>query len=196
MGRKSLQIQRRAEILDACEAIALEEGLAAATATRVAGRVGIDRTTVHHYFHTQADLLGGLVERIIDSFLVEDQKTEAKLGPGAEVGDLLDFMMTPAFSVPHYDRLLDELAAAAHHDDEVDRQLCRLHRALEDSVITLLLQALPEVPPERVREFAYTFHPLIEGVQTLQAYGIPEDRLRAAQRAARKMLKDLLNEMT
>ncbi len=68
MGRKSLQTVRRAQIMDACEAIVLEEGLAAASPARVAGRVGLDRTTVHHYFRTRADLLGGLVERIVDGY--------------------------------------------------------------------------------------------------------------------------------
>ena len=172
----------------------LKEGLSAASPARVAGRVGIDRTTVHHYFRTQADLLGGLVERIVDGYLAEDQKVEAKLGPGAEAGDLLDFMLSPSFALPHYDRLLDEVAAASHRHAEVKRQLRRLYRALEESVVSLLSKALPDVPPERVRETAYTLYPLIEGVHLLHAQGFPDDRLRAAQRTARELVEALRNE--
>lgn len=194
MGRKSLQNQRRDEILSACEAIVLEEGLAAASPTRVAGRIGIDRTTVHHYFRTQADLLSGLVERIVDAYLTEDRKLEDELKLGADVGELVDFMLTPSFALPHYDRLLDEVAAASHRDAKIKSQLNRLYRALEKSVVSLLLKALPDVPPERVRETAYTLHPLIEGVHLLQANGLPDNRLRAAQRCARELVEALRNE--
>jgi hypothetical protein len=58
MGRKSLQAVRRTQILDACEEIVLEEGLASASPAWVAGRVGLDRTTLHHYFRTRSELLG------------------------------------------------------------------------------------------------------------------------------------------
>ena len=87
-----------------------------------------------------------------------------------------------------------EEPAASHRHAEVKSQLRRLYRALEESVVSLLLKALPEVPPERVRETAYTLYPLIEGVHLLHAQGFPDDRLRAAQRTAWGLIEALRNE--
>ena len=139
MGRKSLQAERRAQILDACEAVVLDEGLSAASPSRVAAQVGLDRSTVHHYFRTQADLLGGLVERIVDAYLREVRELSRDRDAG--IGEILDLLLSPEFSLPRYDRLVDEFAAASHRDDEVRRQLRRLYRSLEKSSVEMLLKA-------------------------------------------------------
>lgn len=191
MGRKSLQTLRRAQIMDACEAIVLEEGLGAASPARVAARVGLDRTTVHHYYRTQADLLAGLVERIVDGYLAEVRDLEAKSGPRANPEDILDLLLSPSFVLPRYDRLVDELAAASHRDAEVRKQLRRLYRTLEESTVSMLLKAIPDVPPERVRETAYTIYALVEGAYLLHSQGFPDDRLRAARKTARHLVADL-----
>lgn len=194
MGRKSLQTVRRAQIMDACEAIVLEEGLAAASPARVAGRVGLDRTTVHHYFRTQADLLGGLVERIVDGYLAEVRELAAERGSSAGVGEILDFLLSPDFARPRYDRLVDELAAASYRDTEVRNQLRRLYRTLEEFTVSMLLKAVPAAPPERVRETAYTIYALIEGAYLLHALGFQDDRLEAARRTAHQLVEVLQRE--
>ena len=194
MGRKSLQTMRRTQILDACEVIVLEEGLGSASPARVAGRVGLDRTTVHHYFRTRADLLGGLVERIVDGYLAEVRELQAERGSGADVAEILDFLMSPDFALPRYDRLVDEFAAASHHDAEVRQQLCRLYRTLEAFTVSMLLKAVPDVAPERVHETAYSIYALIEGAYLLNGMDFPGDRLRAARGTAHQLVKTLLSE--
>ena len=194
MGRKSLQAVRRSQILDACEAIVLEGGLASASPARVAGRVGLDRTTLHHYFRTRSELLGGLVERIVDGYLAEVRQVQTERGSNADVTEILDFLLSPDFSRPHYDRLLDEFAAASYEDSEVRSQLRRLFVTLEDFTVSLLLKAVPDAAPERVRETAYTMYALIEGAYLLHALGFPDDRLRAARSTAHKLVEALQAE--
>jgi TetR/AcrR family transcriptional repressor of bet genes len=196
MGRKSLKTLRRAQIMDACEAIVLDEGLAAASPARVARHIGLDRTTVHHYFRTQAELLSGLVERIVDAYLAETRELEAAHGATADPAEILDFLLSPNFALPRYDRLVDELAAAAHGDDEVRTQLRRLYRTLEESTVSMLLKAMPHVEAKRVRETAYTIYALVEGAYLLHAQGFPDDRLEAARRTARQLLESLQREST
>lgn len=194
MGRKSLQAVRRVQILDACEEIVLEGGLASASPARVAKRVGLDRTTLHHYFRTRSDLLGGLVERIVDGYLAEIREVQAARGSSADVTEIIDFLLSSDFSRPHYDRILDEFAAASYEDAEVKKQLRRLFATLEDFTVSLLLKAVPEVDPEHVRESAYTIYALIEGAYLLQALGFPETRLSAARRTAHNLVEALQSE--
>ena len=194
MGRKSLRAVRRTQILDACEEIVLEEGLASASPVRVAARVGLDRTTLHHYFRTRSELLGGLVERIVDGYLADVRAVQAERGANADVTEILDFLLSPAFARPDYDRILDEFSAASYEDAEVRKQLRRLFATLEEFTVTLLLTAVPDVAPERVRETAYTMYALIEGAYLLHALGFPDDRLRAARRTAHELVEALQRE--
>jgi AcrR family transcriptional regulator len=194
MGRKSLQAVRRSQILDACEEIVLEEGLASASPARVAGRVGLDRTTLHHYFRTRSGLLGGLVERIVDGYLAEVREVQAERGSNADVAEILDFLLSPDFARPHYDRLVDEFSAASYEDAEVRKHLRRLFATLEEFTVSLLLKAVPNAAPERVRETAYTIYALIEGAYLLRALGFPDDRLRAARRTAHRLVDELQRE--
>lgn len=194
MGRKSLQAVRRSQILDACEEMVLEEGLASASPARLAGRVGLDRTTLHHYFRTRSDLLGGLVERIVDGYLAEVREVQAERGSNADVAEILDFLLSPDFARPHYDRLVDEFSAASYDDAEVRKQLRRLYVTLEEFTVSLLLKAVPDAAPERVRETAYTIYALIEGAYLLHALGFPDDRLRAARRTAHRLIDELQRE--
>jgi AcrR family transcriptional regulator len=194
MGRKSLQAVRRTQILDACEEIVLEEGLASASPARVAGRVGLDRTTLHHYFRTRSALLGGLVERIVDGYLAEVREVQAERGSNADVAEILDFLLSPEFARPHYDRLVDEFSAASYEDAEVRKHLRRLFATLEEFTVSLLLKAVPGAVPERVRDTAYTIYALIEGAYLLHALGFPDDRLRAARRTAHSLVEELQRE--
>ncbi|MCH7869176.1 MAG: TetR family transcriptional regulator C-terminal domain-containing protein [Myxococcales bacterium] len=194
MGRKSLQAVRRSQILDACEEIVFEDGLASASLARVAGRVGLDRTTIHHYFRTRSDLLAGLVERIVDGYLAEVREVQAARGSNADVAEILDFLLSPDFARPHYDRLVDEFSAASYEDAEVRRQLRRLFVTLEEFTVSLLLKAVPDAAPERVRETAYTMYALIEGAYLLHALGFPDDRLKAARRTAHMLVEGLQRE--
>jgi AcrR family transcriptional regulator len=194
MGRKSLRAVRRAQILDACEALVLTEGLASAAPARVARRVGLDRTTLHHYFRTRAELLGGLVERIVDGYLAEVREVQAARGSSADVAEILDFLLSPDFACPHYDRIVDEFSAASHEDADVRGHLRRLYATLEEFTISLLLKAIPGAAPERVRDAAYTIYALIEGAYLLRALGFPDDRLRAARRTAQGLVTELQRE--
>jgi AcrR family transcriptional regulator len=191
MGRKNLQAVRRSQILDACEEIVLAEGLASASPARVAGRVGLDRTTLHHYFRTRSGLLAGLVERIVDGYLAEVREVQAERGSNADVAEILDFLLSPDFARPHYDRLVDEFSAASYEDAEVRKHLRRLFATLEEFTVSLLLKAVPDAAPERVRETAYTIYALIEGAYLLHALGFPDDRLRAARRTAHRLVEEL-----
>ena len=194
MGRKNLQAVRRIQILDACEELVLTEGLASASLARVAGRVGLDRTTLHHYYRTRSELLGGLVERIVDGYLAEVREVETERGSNDEISESLDFLLSPDFARPHYDRILDEFSAASYEDAEVRQHLRRLFVTLEAFTVSLLLKAVPSAEPERVRETAYTIYALIEGAYLLHALGFPDDRLRAARRTARELVETLQRE--
>jgi hypothetical protein len=119
---------------------------------------------------------------------------EAERGPNADVADILDFLLSPDFSRPDYDRILDEFSAASYEDPEVRKHLRRLFATLEDFTVSLLSKAVPNAAPERVSETAYTIYALIEGAYLLHALGFPDDRMRAARTTAHRLVEDLQHE--
>ena len=60
----------RMALLDAAEAILREDGYAAATARRIAARVGLKHQVVFYYFGTQEDLLLALFKRAAEAHRV------------------------------------------------------------------------------------------------------------------------------
>jgi AcrR family transcriptional regulator len=194
MGRKSLQTERRAQILDACETVVLEEGLAAASPARLAREVGLDRSTLHHYFRTRADLLAGLVERLIDGYLAGVPALPEPAGLEHAGEEILEFLFSPDFLRPRQDRIVFEMSAAAHGDPAVRAQLVRLYQSLEATCVEGICKMLPDVDPDRARETAQALYALVEGAYLLHSVGLPEDRLVAARNAAQQLVRALRDE--
>lgn len=70
MGRKSLKDLRQKEIIKAFYTIAKKEGLENASIAKTATAIGINPSLILHYFQTKEQLIYGLVEFILDRYLL------------------------------------------------------------------------------------------------------------------------------
>jgi AcrR family transcriptional regulator len=70
MGRKSLKEPRQKEIIKAFYKVAKKEGLENASIAKTAELVGINPSLVMHYFKTKEHLVYGLIEYILDKYLL------------------------------------------------------------------------------------------------------------------------------
>lgn len=70
MGRKSLKEPRQKEIINAFYELAKKEGLENASIAKTAQGIGIPPSLIMHYFKTKESLLYGLVEYILDKYLL------------------------------------------------------------------------------------------------------------------------------
>ena len=70
MGRKSLKEPRQKEIIKAFYKVAKKEGLENASIAKTAESVGINPSLVMHYFKTKEHLVYGLIEYILDKYLL------------------------------------------------------------------------------------------------------------------------------
>ncbi len=191
LGRKNLQQERRAQILDICERIVVDEGLNAMSPARVARELGLDRTTIHHYFRTQADMTAGLVERMIDGYLKRAPKLADTPPDAATIRDRVEQLMGEQFVIPRYDRVIAEITAASYRDPRIRAQLLRLHHELEAACVSMLLKSFPSVAPGRVRADALAVNALVDGAYQFRSIGGPEESLQAAKRAATHILEEL-----
>jgi len=70
MGRKSLREPRQKEIIKAFYKVAKKEGLENASIAKTADVIGINPSLVMHYFKTKEHLVYGLIEYILDKYLL------------------------------------------------------------------------------------------------------------------------------
>jgi AcrR family transcriptional regulator len=136
----------RAQLLDAAEALVLEEGYAAVTSRRVAARAGLKPQLVHYYFRTMDDLYREVFRRRAESDLA---RFEEAIAADGSLGNLWRLNADPrgaAFSI--------EFVALANHRKEIRAEIARFaerFRAAQVEAITsaLAAQGIPktQLPP-------------------------------------------------
>ncbi|GEP93810.1 TetR family transcriptional regulator C-terminal domain-containing protein [Chitinophaga cymbidii] len=70
MGRRSIKESRQKEIIEAFYTIAKKEGLENASIAKTAALININPSLVIHYFKTREYLVYGLIEYILDQYLL------------------------------------------------------------------------------------------------------------------------------
>src|SRR5690606_18436132 len=83
----------RAALLDAAQALMMEEGYAAVTSRKVAARAGLKPPLVHYYFRTMDDLFVALVRRGADE---ARQRQDAALASDQPLWSLWETTTHPA----------------------------------------------------------------------------------------------------
>lgn len=137
--------QSRAQLLDAAEALLLEEGYAAVTSRRVAARAGLKPQLVHYYFRTMDDLFIEVFRRRADENMARLDRAVAADGSLRSLWRLNVDMRGAAFRV--------EFAALANHRKAVRAvvaEYAERYRAAQLEALTAALEAhgvADRVPP-------------------------------------------------
>lgn len=139
---------RRAQLIDAAAAIALESGGSAITVAAVAQRAGLARTSVYEYFSNSSDLVADLV---IDELRNFASMLQAAVGDYTDPFACIDSWVTGALRyIADGRHLLAKALNATSLPEERTATigaahralLAPLHKALEEIGVTDIAQAL------------------------------------------------------
>ncbi len=191
VGRPRLTEERRRQIVDAFLRCVVERGLRGASMGAVARELGLDRTTVHHYFRTREELVGAAMEQIIVAYRQQVDAVTDAADPEERLEQLFDYAFGPGFNDPALSALLSEFFIAARHDPKALAELKRAYRTFEDVVLAELEKRFPAAPVRERRRIAYAIAHLIEGSSSFAALGFDGDRLKAARDTALSLVKSL-----
>lgn len=125
----------RATLLDAAEALIREEGYAAATARRIASRVGLKHQVIFYYFGSQDELLLEVLRRATHA---HRQRLDAALASAHPLSALWDLNRDPEAT-----RFTLEFMALANHNEGIRAEIARNAeetRKLEAGAIDLHLK--------------------------------------------------------
>jgi AcrR family transcriptional regulator len=136
----------RAQLLDAAEALLLEEGYAAVTSRRVAVKAGLKPQLVHYYFRTMDDLFLEVFRRRAEENLAHFERAVAADGSLRTLWELNSDLGGAAFTV--------EFVALANHRKAIRAEIARFaerFRASQLEAVTAALAAdgidADELPP-------------------------------------------------
>ena len=105
MGRKSVQEQRRAEVLDHYARAIIEDGLEGASTGNVARRMGIGTSLLMHYFPSKEAMVRAMIARIVDAY-------------GGMLIELLDHVTDP---LARLRLIVNRLVGTGEQDPELQR---------------------------------------------------------------------------
>jgi AcrR family transcriptional regulator len=134
----------RAQLVDAAEAVLLEEGYAAVTSRRVAAKAGLKPQLVHYYFRTMDDLFVEVFRRRAEESL---QRIEALVAGDVSLRTLWDLnvdLRGATFSI--------EFVALANHRKSIRAEIARYAERFRAAQLEAMRAALTRagVPEERM----------------------------------------------
>jgi AcrR family transcriptional regulator len=125
----------RAAILDATEALMREEGYAAVSSRRVAGRAGLKSQLVHYHFGSMDELFLALLRRHTEEYFARQLQALTSRSP---LRALWQFSLDAGRP-----QLVQEFIALANHRKAIRNELARTNemaRQIESAVLTRVLE--------------------------------------------------------
>lgn len=185
MGRKSLEEQRREEILAAFERCIPKYGLEASL-EQIADEAGVKRSLIRHYIGNREALVDELIARITGEYLAHVQTMSA------DVPATLDFLFADKSDYAHEDLIiLQVLITAKDRYPQAKRSLQALFEALVRLFADDLAAAYPDKPAAAYTETAYLIIALSLGNESMMWLGMGADYHAAARRHAEMLLRQL-----
>lgn len=133
----------RAQLVDAAEAVLLEEGYAAVTSRRVAAKAGLKPQLVHYYFRTMDDLYVEVFRRRAEANL---QRIEALMAGDVSLRTLWDLnvdLRGATFSI--------EFVALANHRKSIRAEIARYAERFRAAQLQAMRAALARAGVDEAR---------------------------------------------
>ena len=155
--------KNRSALIDAAEALMIEDGYAAVTSRRVAEKAGLKPQLVHYYFRTMDDLFLEVFRRYADLGIEAHRQALESAQP---LWALWRFGINPAAS-----RLTMEMAALANHRKELRTEIARYAVIFREQQRAAFVTALQRhgVLPDEVPPIVWSI--LLTGVSTVVMMG-------------------------
>lgn len=141
MGRRSIKESRQKEIIEAFYKLAIKEGLENASIAKTAAIININPSLVIHYFKTREHLIYGLIEYILDRYLLI-YKTPAEYNddPKNRLLKIIDNVFSQKWNTLFDDSVSYSCYSLAFRDKIVKEKYKLLLDALRDNLKQIIIE--------------------------------------------------------
>lgn len=141
MGRKSLKIIRQKEIIRTFYKVSKKEGLENASIAKAAKDMGINPSLIMHYFATKDDLIYGLIDYILDKYLlIYRVNLSTEKDPKSALLGVIDNIFSKKWNSLFDDGVSYSCYSLTFRDKRIKRKykllLDTLRKTLEDLIIS------------------------------------------------------------
>jgi AcrR family transcriptional regulator len=190
MGRKSLAIERRTQILDAFERCVIKYGLDGATIEKIAAEANVRPSILRHYIGNWDQLVGELVNRVVKGYYEMAQESFEK----ASQDDMLPEIMDMLFStkMDHGDRgrvIFGILMTSEERYPEMKRTILDLLAKVIEMLAVILKKYNPRASKWRCEEVAYSIICLSLSNEAMAPRGLGMGYTDLARAGAEMLLK-------
>jgi AcrR family transcriptional regulator len=145
MGRKSLKEPRQKEIIRAFYKLAKKEGLDNASIAKTAESIGINPSLIMHYFQTKDYLVYGLVEYILDQYLlIFKVPVSSDDTPLQILLKAIDNIFSKKWNTLFDDGVSYSCYSLAFKDKTIRNKYKLLLDALRDNLVTLIVPCIED----------------------------------------------------
>ncbi|WP_162300023.1 TetR/AcrR family transcriptional regulator [Kineobactrum sediminis] len=187
MARKNRSEEKRRQILDAYVDCVVKHGLERTSFAEIADELGMDRSSMYHYFSSKEELVSQWVEYIGQFYIDRMEEAMASL-PERNRGRELVRMMFSNFHQPVYSLVIDEISVLANRDKNVRELIAKFYNRIEIEILNVLDGAYPDTTLSQRREVASVILQLVEGSTVLESLGCNDYHARFAEEAALHLL--------
>ncbi|MEM8542741.1 MAG: TetR/AcrR family transcriptional regulator [Cyanobacteria bacterium P01_H01_bin.119] len=192
MGRKSLAIERREDILNAFEQCILERGIDGTSFQHIAQVLGMDRKMISHYFKNREALVDAMIKRIVDGFDLRMSEALVNLERPVGVMELVDiFCGQQDAAILRIDILWTEILAYATRSEAVRDRIQQSYEKMFWTVGEALKREYPNVPEKQLQIATYTVTTLLDRSPTFEWLGVTGSPIKSARAAIAKVLESL-----
>lgn len=188
VGRPSMRLERRRQIVSAFIDLVAERGLERVTLADVAEAAGVQRAQLRHFIGNREDLVLAAVDELTRRYEV----SAARMGVGEEptIDQLISLLFSDELSrdQPVETAAFDALLAEAVLHPDGRGAVVGGYDMLLGQLASALRREYPGAPIARIRDLAYVVLCLVEQNTTLQQLGYPRVRQLAARNAARRQV--------
>ncbi|MFK0033719.1 TetR/AcrR family transcriptional regulator [Pseudomonas monteilii] len=192
MGPK--RSKKRDKIVEAFLQSVVESGLASSSMAEVASRVGIDRSSLYHYFKSREELIDALTEFVVEHYIASFNSKLSTIVNGPERAHQLVEHLFGGFHQPKLSRVFDELCTAGHQEKHIAVQVKMIYMAIETAILKEIDLGFPDASPEKRQMIGYALCQLAEGSSVMASLGFNVSRMMAGKEAALHLLRVLESE--
>lgn len=188
MGRPSLAIERRRQILDGITRCVAVHGIADSSLERMAAESGFSRSHIRHYLGNRDDVILALWDHLMSPYSEQVALIATDPDPAARLNALIDFMFGPQWERLDSDAALDALFSAGATHPELQRRINQTYLSLEQQIAGIVRATDPSMPQRAADEVAYSLLCLAIGASAFSALPFPRSHRVAAHAMAHQMV--------
>ena len=189
MGRRSLVVERREQILAAFERCVTKYGLDGATIDLIAQEAKVKPSIIRHYIGNWEDLVKALMDRVISSYRVAIEKVFHSLPENERIDAALDTLFSDQSFHPAQSRMvLGIMMTTREQYPEAKRRLVEFFEEMVNTFATALHTRFPNASQADCRETAYSIICLSLANDSFAQMGVEKEYLRHARASADVLL--------